>query len=237
MSPGTRLGALVGLIALLAVAYLALGTRGIAIQLELPVSGEEGFIIEVSASYVRDGKRETVILFDEVVSGDTVIQATLPLAAPWQFESIRTQVRHPFYRPTAHYATTNPHWKNASINLTPELWSRSHDYYLVPPSEETTMAALDHLRWLREEYAARVPPHIFVQEVRRSQLMLGSLAFARGEKEGGWEQSRRVAVDELNQLAELLDALTYEPCPEDYQRDPTVPIICGRSAGDTSWPE
>lgn len=232
-----RLGAGLGVIVLFAAAYFLVGTGSVSVQLDLPITGEEGFLVEVSAVYVRDGRRETVPLVEKLISGDDVIEVTVPFAIPWQFESLLTRVRHPFYRPINSYAFANPHWRNTSVIVAPELWSRSHDYYIVSPKEETTIEGLEHLRWLREEYADRVPPHIFVQEIRRAQLMLGSLAFARGEKESGWEQSRRVAMSELESINELLDAKTYQPCPEGYEHDPTVPIICGRRRGDTIWPE
>lgn len=237
MSLIARIGAGLAFLTIVTAAYLGLATRSVTIQLDLPITGEEGFAVEVAASYVRNGKRELVPLFDEVIDGDTKIEVQLPFTAPWQFESLRTRIRHPHYRPSASYDMTNPHWRNTWVLATPELWSRSHDHYVVQPSEETTMAGLEHLRWIREVYAERVPPHIFVQEVRRAQLMLGSLAFARGKKDSGWEQTRRAAISELQGLNELLDATTYEPCPENYEPDPETPIVCGRTPGDVAWPE
>ena len=201
-------------------------------RLQVSVAAPDDYIrgaeFVVRAEYEKSGEVTEVVLHERVLENVGVFEIDLPGHAPWSLREMRAELRHPKYKPTVVAVTGNPHWSPQAVELEPAQWTAEGKQTFVYASHETSIAALDHLRWITSDYFAR-PEWLLVNEaVQQSHPMLGSLAYGGGKKSGDWEMIRQETIAELGKLKEAIDERSLQPCPEGYEVENLAYPPCGR---------
>ena len=104
-------------------------------------------------------------------------------------------------------------------------------------STAKTGAALEHLRWIKNVYLRDADELLANEVLLRARMTLGSLAYAGGSKEPGWEAMRQEAIAEYKTLDAALTERSEAPCPEGVEPEPSALMPCGRDSASVIWPD
>ncbi len=229
-----------GLVVLLAGAaflWAQLFKDRITVALDVPDGFARGALVQVTGFYERDGRLDAVQHFRGFLTDDTDLDVELAAVAPWQFRQLRVDSGHPAYRSASTTIADNPHWFRRTVTVSPEPWGADFGKTYVQPEEAKTAAALEHLRWISGEYNRDADDLLANEVLLAARMMLGSLAYAGGSKEPGWEAMRQQTIAEFTRFDADLNERVDGPCPEGYSPEPSALAPCGRGSSSVIWPE
>lgn len=224
--------------AIAALAYVLMFKDKIRVQIVAPDDYVHGAVIQINGVHESAGQPLIVEHFNRLLTSETEFNVTVPLRPPWIFNDLRVEFRHPKYRPITETVPGNPVWRRKDITLTPERWTTNDKHNWIQPNEQTTIDALQHLRWIRSDYLDR-DEWLVVNEALQAErrLALGSLPYAGGKKSGDWEQVRQLTIAEMHEIVALLEERVLRPCPDGYEVQSQVYPPCGRQKSNVIWPE
>jgi len=187
-----------------------------------------GALIIVDADYEAGGSLSTVEHANRLLNVETTIDLKLAAKAPWSFNGMRIEFRHPKYKPVQISIEGNPHWYKQVVTLTPIKWTTDARDGWIKPSQATSVALLEHLRWIKNTYLSQPEKLMVMEAIQDNPRLLGVMAYGGAGKTGEWAQIRQDAIAEWEQIEVILDERVHDPCPDGYTpKRPAYPI-CGR---------
>lgn len=208
--------------------YCATYKDRLRVSVAAPDDYVRGAVFTLHAKYERDGQLSDVVLDDRVLENTGTFEIKLPARTPWSLREMRAELQHPKYQPAQVSVTGNPHWSRQELELESMRWTTNEKHTFIQPSHDTSIAVLDHLRWITTDYFSR-PEWLLINEaVQQNYQLLGRMAYANGKKSGEWESLRQQTIAELGTLKEAIDERALEPCPEGYEVENLAYPACGR---------
>ena len=220
--------ALAAVVGIAAYVYASNHKDKLQVSLVVPDEYIRGAVFVLRAEYEQDRVVTEIVLDDRVIETSESFEVNLPARAPWSLRGMRAELRHPKYKSAEVSVPSNPHWANQAIEIEMFRWTTNDRHTFIEPSYETSIAVLDHLRWITNDYFARSEWLLINEAVQKDYPLIGKLAYANGKKSGEWEAVRQQAITELNTLKTAIDERALQPCPEGYEVENLGYPPCGR---------
>ncbi len=216
----------------LSVALLVTGCSvdsdvSVEIQVEAPDDYIRGAVFELGAVYDAEGVERRADIDDRVLETSASFVLEVPAQNQGVLQAIEAELRHPKYRPASVILLVEEGASSASIMLQPQRWTTNARHTFIEPAYETTVAAAEHLDWIKEVYFNR-PEWLLINEAfQEDHRLVAMLAYGGGSKKGDWERVRLANIERWEGVSALMEERSYTPCPPGYELEGFAHRPCG----------
>ena len=209
----------------------------IQVHIDAPDGYISGGVFNLQAAYEADGEITYVDIDDRLLHSDASFVVQLPRREQGLLKEIRAELRHPKYKPAFEVITASEISTPLAITVRPARWTTNGKHTWIKPIYETSVAGMEHLRWVRTEYFQR-PERLSVNEAfQKDHQLVAQLAYKIRGKSPEWVELRLANIAEWEAIAKIMEERSLGPCPPGYVLETLTNRPCGALVFKDTYPD